>query len=203
MNKLLTLFLLLAFCGCKKSTSACRPYLDAVKDGSIPRKTTQIKFSDSLSRELDYVRDQMYKEKTFYCFGYLELNRAAFLNTVKDYIKSYDPATVYSVDFIGKGKNICSGDSIDPSDIKALLVYHTDKDSYLTLDYVNLATGTKESNRISNVYASVSMYHIFEKSKIKDKPFLVTVKDKDIKDDGHIRFISKRDDRLYKQVHNK
>jgi hypothetical protein len=196
MNKLLTLFLLLALCSCSKEP-ACRPYLEAVKDSSVTHKTTIVNFNDSLSYELDYVRDQMYREKTFYCFGYLELNRKKFQEVAAASIKGYNPSSVIKINFIGKGKNMCRGDKIDLADIQAILVYYLDNDKYLNLDYTDFTTGVKESHKVSGSYSSVSRYYIFEKSKMKDKPFTVTLRYKYFKDDGTMRLISKSDDEVY------
>jgi hypothetical protein len=198
MNKLLTLLLLLALYSCNKEP-ACRPYLEAVKDSSVTHKTTIVNLNDSLSYKLDYVRDQMYMEKTFYCFGYLELHRKKFQEVVAACIKGYNPSSVIKINLIGKGKNICSGDKIDPADIKAILVYYLDKDNYLNLDYTDFVKGVKESHKVSGSYSSVSRYYIFEKSRINDKPFAVTLRDKDFKDDGKMRLISKSDDEVYKE----
>jgi len=198
MNKLLTLLLLLALCSCSKEP-ACRPYLKAVKDSSVTYKTTIVNFNDSLSYKLDYVRDQVYQEKAFYCFGYLELNRKKFQEAAVACTKGYSPSSVIKINLIGKGKNICSGDEIDCSDIQAVLVYYLDKDNYLNLYYTDFTTGVKESHKVSGSYSSVSRYYTFEKSRIKDKPFTVTLRDKDFKDDGTMRLISKSDDEIYKE----
>lgn len=197
MNKLLTLLLLLALYSCNKEP-ACRPYLEAVKDSSVTHKTTIVNFNDSLSYKLDYVRDQVYKKKIFYCFGYLELNRKKFQEVAAASIKGYNPSSVIKINLIGKGKNICSGDKIDLADIQAILVYYLDKENYLNLDYTDFTTGVKESHKVSGSYSSVSRYYIFEKSRINDKPFAVTLRDKDFKDDGTMRLISKNDDEVYK-----
>ena len=114
-------------------------------------------------------------------------------------IKGYNPSSVIKINLIGKGKNICSGDKIDLADIQAILVYYLDKENYLNLDYTDFTTGVKERHKVSGSYSSVSRYYTFEKSRINDKPFTVTLRDKDFKDDGTMRLISKNDDEVYKK----
>jgi hypothetical protein len=86
MRKILLLIIIIVFASCNKSK--CRPYSDAINDGSIPRKTTTITLSDSTTYELDYVRDhEGYRDKPFFCYGHLELDNNAFAKAAAPFLK--------------------------------------------------------------------------------------------------------------------
>jgi hypothetical protein len=194
MRKILLLIIIIVFASCNKSK--CRPYLDAVRDGSIPRKTTTLTLSDNLIYELDYVRDQLYNEERFFCFGYLEQDYATFNKAADVILAGNNYKNVHTIDLLCDGADICHDKPANASNIKGLLVQYADEENRAWMDHINLITGEKKSYRDSGGYASIKMYLLMEKSGLGQHPSCIELRNKD-RDMRKLSIISRWDDKLY------
>lgn len=156
---------------CQQNKS-CGTYQDAINSGNAPSKTTAFLVNDN-PEKLDYVRDQDYKGMAF-CYGHKETG----LQGLKDVyalfnLKDAMPEDIYYLYLIGDRKNLCKLEAFEPKDIKAMLLLYIDAENYLRLDRMDLRTGKKDSERVSNGYATVYMYYIFEELKLSNNAFQV------------------------------
>ena len=197
-NLLLLLSALLITVGCAKSepASKCRPYSEAVKDGTIARRTTSVTLSDSITYELDYVRDQDYKDYPHFCFGFKELNDKDFRTALSTVTKKYDADNCSRFYMLAEGANICNKAILKKEQIKYLLVHYKDKDNYGWFDFVNLSNNKTESYRDSG-YASVSIYFLMKRTGITEFPS--TTEFRNIAFDfTNVKRLDRKDDPLYR-----
>lgn len=186
--------------GCKKSepVSKCRPYLEAVKDGTIPRKTTTVNLTDSLSYELDYVRDQEYRDYPRFCYGHLELNANDFRTALAAVTRKYSADSTHRFYMFAEGADICNKDTLKAKQIKYLLINYIAKDKTTWFDFVNLTTGITTRHPDSGA-ASVYIYLLMKKTGITHLPSNTTFKNKDF-DFSNVRLLDRKDDPLYPEA---
>jgi hypothetical protein len=151
---------LILLCSCFISCSKEKPlhlsYEEQVAQGLIEKKTSSIKINDSLSYTLKFVREKEYEGRSC-CAGLLELEQDGF-NTAAGFLKGYDYTKIYEVILFFEDIDLCEGGIPAVKDAKGYLVYYSDKESYLTADYINPFAGTKESYRVRDTF--VTLYHI-------------------------------------------
>lgn len=201
MKKVFFVLILATLFSCKKE-STCRSYSDAIKQGDVERKTTVLNVNDSLSFELNYVRDQLYKEKMPFCYGRLELENDAFGKIISVIAPQYSSKKVVAVTLCGEGVNICNSEVYNLDDIKSYLVYYIDVGGNVFLDFYNKNTGVVETYPVSNVYATVKMYFLMERSGIVNYPSSIDIVNTSVKGEN-FKFINKLNDTLYLKIHNK
>jgi len=189
-------FLALAITGCKKEEAKCRPYLEAVKDGTIPQKTTTVNLSDSLTYTLDYVREQDYKDYPHFCFGYKELNHINFKTALHTVAKKYSIDTTYGFYILSEGSDICNNGILNLNQVKYLLVDYFDKDNNAWFDFVDLTTGKTESHQNSGL-ASVSIYFLMKRTGIVNLPSMTEFRNEDF-DRAKGKWLSRKYDPLFK-----
>lgn len=160
-------------------------------------------FNDSLSHELEYVRDQMYKDSVFFCFGHKDLQQKQFEQVALNFIQGYNFKNVLKIELLGKGKNICFNETISKADVKGVLLGYLDDDDNFWMDYINFKTGIKEKHRASAMYASVSKYFLFKKTSVTNKPSLIDFRNKSFETSRTINTISKASDPFFKEAHAK
>lgn len=167
---------------CKKAESnatICAPYSQGVGSDSISRKTARLCLSDSLQYRLDYVRGQSgYRGEPAFCYGRLEMDSAAFSMVIRKIIGNYSPNRVIKIELLGEGKEICDGETITRDNFTSCLVYYIDRSNYACMDYIRLNDHYTEKHRISNSYASVSIFYLFHKSLISNNPSIVALLNK-------------------------
>ena len=136
---LLYLFFLLPAC----KQSSCMTYSEAIEKGLYERKTTTLVMNkDTL--ELDYVRDQMYKDSIPFCYGNLDLEKEDFERVTKDILKGYNPENVRAVHLFSEGRDICNSDTIDIDAARYLYILRTDDKNNGIIDFLDLETGQKK-----------------------------------------------------------
>lgn len=182
---------------CKKEKSSCLSYDEAVAQGRIEKKTSDLKINDSLTYTLHHVLD---KEATKgpYCFGLLELQQDEF-NKAADFLKGYDYAKVVEILLYFEGTDLCQKEIPEIKDVKAYMVYYADKENYLTADYINPAMGIKESSRVSDIWGSVGLHYLFA-SGIKNKHAAISIRNTTF-DIPKTKMVKKNEDLLYRKVH--
>lgn len=187
-------------CSCNNNKNCS--YKEAVQRGEIKDyKTSSILINDSLNFKLDYVRDQLYKEKDSFCFGNLELDGEQFSIISKTLSSQYDPANVRIINILCEDKDLCKGEAIELQNIKGYLIYYINKDKKVFLDYVNLLTGDKETYPVSDSYATVKMYFLMKRSGIKKNPSCIDIKNRGFTYKSEdILMIKKSEDTLYKRI---
>jgi len=195
-NLLIILFSALAITGCRKEEPKCRPYLDAVRDGTIPRKTTTVTLTDSLKYELDYVRDQDYKDYPHFCYGHLELNKTDFTTALAAVTKKYNADSTHHFYMLAQGADLCNNAPLKADQIKYLQVHYIDKYNNGWLDFINLSNDKTTSYRDSG-YASVAIYLLMKKSGITNLPSTTEFRNKDF-DRLKIKRVKPKDDPLYR-----
>ena len=199
MKKSLLIVVLIALlfsCGKEKK---CRPYLDAVRDGSIERKTTILTLSDSLTYEMDYVRDQMYNDELFFCFGLLEQDNKTFKKAADVILAGMNYKNVHTIDLLCDSADICHGQPAKYDNAKGLIIQYADDDNRAWIDHVNLITGEKKTYRDSGGFASIKMYLLMEKIGLSQDPSMIEISNKDI-ELKKLFVISRADDDLYKEA---
>ncbi|HYD91859.1 MAG TPA: hypothetical protein VEA37_10280, partial [Flavobacterium sp.] len=144
------------FLSCKKE-SQCMPYSEALKKGLHERKTTAFIINND-TIELDYVRDQVYKDSIPFCFGYIERGQEEFSELTQSFLEDYDPENVKAVSLFCEGRDICHGDSVSAGDARFIYIAHIDSGNYAAVDFINIKTGKKESHRVSELYATVQIH---------------------------------------------
>jgi len=196
--KSICLFILLCLqlISCQEKKSSCTPYLDLVKDGKKERKTTSVSLSDSTKYELDYVRDQNYKDYPTFCYGHLEISERNFTNALKSITDKHRSDNTYMFYTICQDSDICRGEVLEYKDIKALLVNYTDKDNNAYFDFIDLKTNKTETHRDSG-FASVYIYFLMKKSGVTHLPSIIEFRNKDFNLKS-VKPLDRRKDPLYK-----
>lgn len=202
MKQLFILCLLTILMASCSRSGTCRPYSEAIKDGSIERKYTHLVInSDTL--ELDYVRDQIYKDTVPFCYGNIDLEQKDFELATESFLKGYDPEKVRAVLLFCEGKDICNGDVVSLDDAHYLYILHVDGKNNGLIDYVNIATGQNETHYVSDFYASVTIHHLMNKSGIKKHPSAVALYNSSFNRERllKVNWTSKGKDMLWHEAH--
>ena len=138
-----------------------------------------------------------YRDKPFFCYRHLELDNNAFAKAAAPFLQNHSPEKVLRIDLLCEGGDICAGETIAQDNVTSYIIYYIDSTNFAGMDYVVNDT-IKERYRVSNAYASVSIHYLFEKSKITDKPSVITFANKNrtlYKD--KIKLINPKDDVHY------
>jgi len=173
--KKLILCLFAWICVSCNDNPSCMTYQEALDSGRVDRKTTMLHLRDSLKLELDYVREMKFKDKIPFCYGQLKLDEQVFQKAVAHLAADYISLPVLKIELLCGERDACHNVKIDATNIQALLVYYTDKQNKIRLDYVSLETGETETQSINNAHCRISMYYLFDRTGIKKHPALIAL----------------------------
>lgn len=191
---LLTGFLFSFFC----EAQTCRSYKEAIADGSVPFKTTTLKFDSGLQFELDYVRDQEnYRQYPYHCFGYADLPVSTIKKALSTHLNTYNTEDIVCVQLYCKGAAICDNEPITDSNIEHIQVCYVDENGNAVTDYINLAQNTTEHYKISSLYASASIYYLFDVANITNNPSIIRFQNIDFDKSRKINYIKQKDDHYF------
>jgi len=197
------LLLTVVFMACSCKQSSCMSYSEAIKKDMAEGKAT-IFIIEKDTLELEYVRDQVYNDTIPFCYGNLDMKKENFKKVTKQILKDYNIDNVRAVSFFCEGKDICNGDIVSIDDARYLYIAYIDNENYGIIDFVDLKTGKKQTHRVCDFYASVSIYNLMEKTNIKNYPSNVSIYNNGIDKERimKINFVSKRNDKMWQEAHN-
>ncbi len=199
---------MLFFISCsKQKEKECLSYEEAVAQGKIEHKTSSMIVNDSLRFTLDHVLDKNDEKFGFgyYCVGSLDLAQNDFNTVATTFLKGYNLEKVNQFIPHFEGIDLCKGGVPDiPKDVKGYMVYYCNDENYVLADYVNLATGDKETYQVSEAYGTVKVHYLFKSVTSKNLPGAISIKNKGfILQPSQVKFLKKEQDTLYHKVHNK
>lgn len=202
---LLPIITLLLFTACKKEPKECLSYEEAVVQGVIEDKTSNIIVNDSLRFTLDHVLDKNDDTYGNYCVGALTLEQEAFDKAVSEFLKGYDLKKVKRFIPHFEGIDLCKGEIPNMTkDVKGYVVYYCDASNYVVMDYVNLTNNHKETYKVSNAYGSVQLYYLFETITSRNLPSAIAIKNNGFAlKPNQVKFLKKEQDTILHKVHNK
>lgn len=197
MKKLLFLLIVLtAFTFRFENPASCRPYIEAVKNGTASTASSSIVFNDGSERQLDYVRGQDYRDYPHFCFGYLELGNKEYTQILNKLTPKYSADSTYAIAAFAQGDNLEEGNSLRQGNIRYLMAKYRNSRGDACLDVINLSDGTVESHGDSG-YASAHIYLHMQKTGFKNKASVTEIRNTDF-DKSTLQFLPSLKDPLYK-----
>lgn len=197
MKKLfLLLIILTAFVFRVENPTSCRPYIEAVKDGTASTVSSSILFNDGSERQLDYVRGQDYRDYPHFCFGYVELDIKEYTALLKKLTPRYSADSTYAIYALAQTDNLEAGDAVHQENIRYLMAKYRNSRGDACLDVINLNDNTVESHGDSG-YASAHIYLQMQKTGFKNTASVTEIRNTDF-DKSTLQFLPSLKDPLYK-----
>ena len=197
MKKLFFLLIILtAFTFRFENPAPCRPYIEAIKDGTASTASASIVFNDGSERQLDYVRGQDYRDYPHFCFGYLELGKKEYTQILDKLMPNYSAESTYAITAFAQGDNLEEGNSLRQGNIRYLMAKYRNSRGDACLDVVNLSNNTVESFGDSG-YASAHIYLHMQKTGLKNTPSQTEIRNVDF-DKSTLHFLPVAKDPLYR-----
>lgn len=198
---LLPIVTVLLFTACKKQQKVCLSYEEAIIQGVVEHKTSNLIISDSLYYTLDHVIDKTDEKYGKYCVGIINVDNDEVLKILNVLTTEYDNKQVNQVTLFTEGADMCNNNRVTRDNIQTYMVYYLDRENYLCMDYID-GRGNTETHRVSEVYGSIAVYYLFTKSRPKEYAGGISIKNKDF-DFKKIKLIPKEQDSVYYRVHNR